>query len=158
MELSLEALDAQGRGQARVMLRVLSCFADGAPVPPMLIDPVSLSSAFEFSGAPDELRAPLAVGLIDSIECEPNEDRPSVQVHPLVAETVRQAGPALAESHAVAVKLLRAAAGGLDEANPKDWALWLTILPHLEALLRLDVSIGLPVISRGRRRECPRLC
>jgi tetratricopeptide (TPR) repeat protein len=140
-ELSLDALSAQGRGQARVMLRVLSCFADGAPVPPMLIDPVALSSAFEFSGAQDELRALLAVGLIDSTEHEPSEGRPSVQVHPLVAETVRyRAGAALAESHAVAVKLLRVAVGGLDETDPKDWALWLTILPHMEALLRLDVK------------------
>jgi tetratricopeptide (TPR) repeat protein len=137
-ELSLDVLSARGRGQARVMLRVLSCFADGVPVPPILLDPIALSSAYEFSGAQDELRALLAVGLIDSIE---HEDRPSVQVHPLVAETVRhRSGAALTESHAVAIKLLQAAVGGLDETNPGDWALWLSILPHMEALLRLDVK------------------
>ena len=37
-ELSLDALQAQGIGQARPLLRVLSCFASAVPVPPLLLD------------------------------------------------------------------------------------------------------------------------
>ena len=37
-ELSLDALQAQGIGQARLLLRVLSCFASAVPVPPLLLD------------------------------------------------------------------------------------------------------------------------
>ena len=37
-ELSLDALAAHGIGQARTLLRVLSCFASGVPVPPLLLD------------------------------------------------------------------------------------------------------------------------
>ena len=37
-ELSLDALEAQGTGQARPLLRVLSCFASAVPVPALLLD------------------------------------------------------------------------------------------------------------------------
>jgi hypothetical protein len=70
-------------------------------------------------------------------------------VHPLVAETIRyQAAGALAEGFSVAADLLAAAVGGLDEADPGDRVGWLVLLPHLGALLGLEVAVPAAVLAR----------
>lgn len=140
-ELSLDALAAQGRGQASALLRVLSCFADGVPIQPELLDLAVLNRVCGGRpGAEDGLSGLLAVGLIDTLDPGQRAGRPPVVVHPLVTETIRhQAADALAESFAVAVELL-ATASRLNQAGHRDREGWLTLLPHMRALLGLAVT------------------
>ena len=66
-KLSLDALAAQGREQAGVLLQVLSCFAGGVRVPPSLLNPAVLSRLCGGSADVDDgLSGLLAVGLIES--------------------------------------------------------------------------------------------
>jgi len=148
-ELSLDALAAQGRGQARELLRVLSCFAAAVPVPPVLLDPGVLSDCCGGEGRVEEgLSGLLSVGLIETRDPGGEAGRPLVVVHPLVAQTIRyQAADALADSFAVAVDLLATAAGHLDYEDPRDQARWLALLPHLRALLGLEVAASAAVLE-----------
>jgi tetratricopeptide (TPR) repeat protein len=141
-ELSLDALAAHGIGQARTLLRVLSCFASAVPVPPLLLNSHVLA---ELCGSvtkmEDGLSGLLSVGLIDTLfnsEAGP----PSVKVHPLVAQTIRyRAAAALPELLGVAVKLLDAAADKLNHDDPQYAADWVALVPHLRALQLLDVRL-----------------
>jgi tetratricopeptide (TPR) repeat protein len=134
-ELSLDALAAPGKDQARPLLRLLSCFASSVPVPPQVLDRARLATAYHGARAvEDGLAGLLAVGLI-SIPGMPAGHDPGVKVHPLVAQTVRyRAGDDLTSYLAEAVRLLAAAMGGLSPDNPKQAADWVNLLPHLQAL------------------------
>ena len=140
-ELSLDSLAAHGIRQARTLLRVLSCFASGVPVPPLLLDTGMLA---ELCGSvakmEDGLFGLLSVGLIDTL---PNEaGPPSLKVHPLVAQTIRyRAAAALPELLGVAVNLLDAAARKLNHDDPQHAADWVALVPHLRALQFLDVRL-----------------
>jgi tetratricopeptide (TPR) repeat protein len=135
-ELSLAALAAQGKPQARGLLQVLSCFAAADPIPPLLLDLGLLGKRMGGQRAvEDGLEGLLSFQLITTRAGEPGKTRPLVQVHPLVAETVRhQAGQALADSYCTAVDLLREAVTRLGVQVPKDQPKWLALLPHLQAL------------------------
>ena len=148
-ELSLDALAAQGLGQVRALLRVVSCFADGVPVPPVLLGLVVLGRCCGGQAeAEDGLSGLLAVGLIETLDPGPRGWRRPVLVHPLVAETIRlQAADALAESFAVAVDLLGAATRCLNEQDLRDQPVWIALLPHLRALLDLNVAASAAVLA-----------
>lgn len=89
-ELSLDALAAQGRGQARAVMRVVSCFAAAVPVPQLLLDAGVLARRCGGPAHVEEgLSGLLAVGLIETRDPGQAGDRPPVVVHPLVAETIR---------------------------------------------------------------------
>ena len=148
-ELSLDALAAQGRWQARALLRMLSCFAAGVPVPPVLLDPAMLGGVYGGrAGTEDGLSGLLAVGLIDTLGLGQKGARPQVVVHPLVAETIRhQTADTLADSFAAAADVLGAAISRLDYEDPRDRAGWLALLPHLRALLGLQAAAPPEVLA-----------
>ena len=165
-ELSLAALEAQGAGQARPLLRVLSCFASPEPVPALLLDREVLAGMCgTVIRVEDGLSGLFSVGLIDTVN--PAAGAPSdVKVHRLVAETIRyQAGEELLASLEEAVKLLAAATSRLDERDPQHANRWLAVLPHLQALQLFEVqlpaeaeaslaqaagSVSLALVSGGR--------
>jgi len=146
-ELSLDALEAQGKGQARWLLRMLSCFASTVPVPPLLLDYDRLAVMFgSISAVEDGLSGLLSVGLISSLDASGSSVHgasagrtPGVKVHPLVAQTIRyQAGDALTGSFIKAVELLAAAIGQREVDDIAHCDDWLALLPHLQALLLAD--------------------
>jgi tetratricopeptide (TPR) repeat protein len=139
-ELSLTGLTAQGRGQARPLLRLLSCFAPATPIPAGLLEPEVLGRRYGgLAGVEDGLSGLLATGLIE-VRASAGGGPPSVLVHPLVAETTRQrAGSSLGTSFAQAAELLNAAAGHLADDDSADRDGWLSMLPHLEFVLSLKV-------------------
>ena len=139
-ELSLDGLEAQGRGQARPLLRLLSCFASAVLVPPLLLGREALAGMCgSMAAAEDGLSGLLSVGLIDAVRSPQAGVLPSVKVHPLVAQTIRyRAGDALPRSLEAAVQLLDAAVGKLGYDDPRDAADWLTLVPHLRALQLSD--------------------
>jgi tetratricopeptide (TPR) repeat protein len=142
-ELSLDALEAQGRGQARQLLRVLSCFDSTAPIPPLLRDHGVLAEMCGTTAAAENGMSGLwSVGLIDTVDAG-DGGKPEVKVHPLVAETVRyQAGQELLTSLEEAVKLLAAAVGRLDEQVSRHADRWVAVLPHLQALQLSEVRLS----------------
>jgi len=135
-ELSLDALAAQGKGQARPLLRVLSCLASTVPVPPLLLDREVLAQMCGSIAAVEEgLSGLLSVGLIDTPQTSSTGGPPGVKVHPLVAQTIRYlAGDALVSSLNAAVKLLTGATDRLDVVDPQHAADWQALLPHLQVL------------------------
>jgi hypothetical protein len=135
-ELSLDALQAQGIGQGRLLLRVLSCFASAVPVPPLLLDRAVLAEMCGgMTGAEDGLAGLSSVGLISAAGAPQPGAGADVKVHPLVAQTIRyRAGAALPEALQAAVRLLGAAAGKLKHDDPRRAADWLLLVPHLRAL------------------------
>jgi hypothetical protein len=70
-ELSLDALQAQGIGQARLLLRVLSCFASAVPVPLLLDRDVLTQMCGSTAGAEDGLSGLSSVGLISTVGFSP---------------------------------------------------------------------------------------
>lgn len=142
-ELSLSALAAQGMPQARGLLQVLSCFAAAEPVPPLLLDLGLMAQRMGGRAAvEDGLAGLLSAGLIATRSGGPKKARPLVQVHPLVAETVRyQAGESLADSYCIAVALFREAVTRLGVQSPQDQPRWLALLPHLQALAERQIAV-----------------
>lgn len=136
LELSLQGLEAHGQGQARLLLQVLSCFAAMIPVPPPLLDRAVLTRLCGSQEAVEEgLSGLLSAGLIETVN-DHDADSPSVLVHPLVAETTRyQAGANLPGALAIAAELVTAASDHASPDYPHDVARWLTLVPHLRALL-----------------------
>jgi tetratricopeptide (TPR) repeat protein len=141
-ELSLDALAVQGRDQARPLLELLSCFASGVPVPPLLLDRTQLAIAYRSVGAvEDGLAGLLAVGLISTSDASADQN-PGLKVHPLVAETIRyRAGSALAGPPAEAIRLLVIGIGRLSPDIPQHAPDWIAILPHLQALQQVRLQL-----------------
>ncbi len=155
-DLSLDALAAEGRPQARPLLLVLSCFAPATPIPAWLLqlpplaellaDP-TVSPAGKDNGAERRgLRAGLQglsrTGLIEIAAGGSPAGLNAVTVHPVVADAnrIRLAASADAEHAAVpgtAVALLEAATAGLDPARPGDWPTWRLLRPHVNAAIDL---------------------
>jgi tetratricopeptide (TPR) repeat protein len=156
-DMSLDALAAEGRAQARPLLMLLSCYAPATPVPAALLqaellagllspgDPVSRSGPeIPGDGPQRRLREGLqglsTVGLIDITRGGSEDGGRAVTVHPVVADANRSsllsaARADLAPVSQAAVRLLESAAGQLETARAADWAVWLQIVPHLAALL-----------------------
>jgi tetratricopeptide (TPR) repeat protein len=142
-ELSLDALQAQGIGQARLLLRVLSCFASAVPVPPLLLDrDVLAQMCGSTAGAEDGLSGLSSVGLISRVLSPQAGVLAGLKVHPLVAQTIRyRAGDALPKSLEAAVRLLSAATGKLKYDDPGQASDWLLLVPHLRMLLSSDARL-----------------
>ena len=136
-EVSLDALAAAGRPQARSLMRVLSCLAPAVLIPPGMLDLAVLGQICEGGedGAVDGLAALASVGLIAVVPGSAST-RPAVSVHPLVTETSRLhlAGEELARAGGAAVAMIAAAAAGLRHDRPGDWPYWLQLVPHLNAV------------------------
>ena len=155
-DLSLDALAAEGRPQARPLLLVLSCFAPATPIPAWLLQlpplaellaDLTISGAETDNGAERRgLRAGLQglsrTGLIEIAAGGSPAGLNAVTVHPVVADAnrIRLAASADAEHAAVprtVVALLEAAAAGLDPARPGDWPTWRLLMPHVNAAIDL---------------------
>jgi tetratricopeptide (TPR) repeat protein len=138
-EMSLLALEAHGRQQARPLMRILACFADVSPIPMAVLDQPILD---EILGAPGSAAEGLSglqeTGLIETVEGGAQATA-TITVHPLVAETIRhRAGGNLPDAAAVAARLVIQAATGLSRTQ---FMRWLALVPHLRAVL----ASGLPL-------------
>jgi CRP-like cAMP-binding protein/tetratricopeptide (TPR) repeat protein len=162
-DLSLDALAAEGRPQARPLLLVLSCFAPATPIPAWLLQLPPLAdllagqgSAGQGSGAEQRgLRAGLqglsSTGLIDIASSGSPAGVHAVTVHPVVADAnrIRLAASAAAERTAVqeaAVALLEAATTDLDPARPGDWPAWRRLRAHMNAVIDLLADVLDPAL------------
>ncbi|HMI27237.1 MAG TPA: tetratricopeptide repeat protein, partial [Streptosporangiaceae bacterium] len=153
-DLSLDALAAEGRPQARPLLLVLSCFAPATAIPAWLLQLPPLTDllagpghAGQDNGAERrELRAGLQglsrTGLIDISATGSPAGVHAVTVHPVVADAnrIRLAASADAERAAVlqtVVALFEAATAGLDPVRPGDWLTWRRLRAHMNAAIDL---------------------
>jgi CRP-like cAMP-binding protein/tetratricopeptide (TPR) repeat protein len=155
-DLSLDALAAEGRPQARALLLVLSCFAPATPIPAWLLRLKPLASLLlhqaDRSAHDDEdaewhvLREGLQglshIGLVEISNGSGPAGVNAVTVHPVVADANRSrlATIAAAERTGVqsaAVAQLEAAAAGLDPTRPGDWPAWRLLVPHLNSVIDL---------------------
>jgi tetratricopeptide (TPR) repeat protein len=136
-ELSLGALDRKGIGDARPLLRILSCFAAASPVPYRVLQGIGHSDALASDSLSDTLSALVAVGLLETRASFADENRTDVLVHPLVAETQRARFNSEDRRIALegAVNGLGEAVALLDRANPVEWPIWLQLQPHMNVLL-----------------------
>jgi len=155
-DLSLDALAAGGRPQARQVLSLLSCYAPATPIPVTLLQADMLGAllgetqpegtetmAGVAGSAHRRLREGLdglaAAGLINLADQGAAAGGWAITVHPVVADVNRsrlltsgQVGLDLV--CASAVRLL-AASGGRSSRRPVDWQGWRLVAPHLAALL-----------------------
>ena len=154
-DLSLDALAAEGRPQARPLLLVLSCFAPATPIPAWLLQLPPLAELL--AGQPgadadnhgaerrrlrDGLQGLSRTGLIEISASGSPAGVNAVTVHPMVADAnrIRLTTGADAEYAAVqgtAVALLEAGTAGLDPARPGDWPTWRLLRPHVNAAIDL---------------------
>ncbi|WP_205797180.1 tetratricopeptide repeat protein [Micromonospora sp. CMU55-4] len=144
-EISLDALERQGRVRARALLRVLSFLGPGSVVPVPMLDPSVLSEAGLLPDG-DEGRAEMAaglaglraVGLVDGAPVGVDDSGDGLMVHPLVAEVCRWRAardgqrPTLI---AAAASLVAATSARLNPADPADWKGWQVLAPHARVVL-----------------------
>ena len=153
-DLSLDALAAEGRPQARPLLLVLSCFAPATPIPSWLLQLPPLAELLagpghagqdngaERRGLRDGLQGLSRTGLIDISATGSPAGVHAVTVHPVVADAnrIRLAASADAERAAVqetVVALFEAATAGLDPVRPGDWLTWRRLRAHMNAAIDL---------------------
>ena len=152
-DLSLDALAAEGRPQARLLLFVLSCFAPATPIPASLLRPAPLADLLqnETGGSSKDdgwsrLRSCMQglshTGLIEISSGGGPAGVHAITVHPVVADANRSRLATIAATERTmvqnaAVALLEAAAGGLDPSRPGDWPAWRLLVPHLDAVIDL---------------------
>jgi len=167
-DLSLDALAAAGRPQARPLLFLLSCYAPATPIPAALLRQEPLANLMrsrqspaadstDIDAEPDwllrvGLRDLATVGLIDLVSGTDPARTWAVTVHPVVADANRSrllttASADLPAIGGVAAQLLRTASGQLDCAHPGDWPAWRGFVPHLLAVLEwLAASLDTDVL------------
>ncbi len=149
-ELSLDALDRQGVGQARALLRLLSCYAPALPIPLDLLDAGRLGDllgpAEGQAGEPPAMRLEVglrglsSLGLIEASSLP--GDATAIVVHPVIAASNRvylvhprppDPDPFLVRRVAVALLTRSVEALGVD--RPAEWPRWELLVPHVQALL-----------------------
>ncbi|MEU5787398.1 tetratricopeptide repeat protein [Micromonospora purpureochromogenes] len=159
-EISLDALERQGRVRARTVLRVLSFLAAGSVVPVSMLDLRVLGSAGLLSGGDEgrvELAAALAglraVGLVESAPAG-TTGGDGVLVHPLVAEVSRVHADRDGRRRAflaAAARLVVAGDRRLHPADPGDREAWRLLAPHAVALrdvaAQLDADLCAEVVG-----------
>ncbi|MGV9313627.1 tetratricopeptide repeat protein [Streptomyces sp. NPDC003691] len=148
-EISLDALHRRGDPAARPLLRLLSCYQPGVPVPRELLDTRSPALAALAGTEPAVERA--LRGLVDTglLTTGPAPDGTTGLItHPVVADISRlHLGPPPdpgaphgdgddTRIPAAAADLLVAALGGLRMDQPADWPRYRGLTPHLSALHR----------------------
>jgi tetratricopeptide (TPR) repeat protein len=155
-DLSLQALTAGGRAQARQLLLLLSCYAPATPIAVTLLQPGLLAGMLAPPGqdpagtaqdmAPGWQRrlrdagldGLATLGLIDIVTSQ-SGDR-AVAVHPVVADVNRSRllSPGRTDVPAIggaALGLLQAAVEELDSRRQADWLAWRPLVPHVTAVL-----------------------
>ena len=170
-DLSLDALAAEGRPQARPLLLVLSCLAPAAPIPAWLLylQPLQalLAGSADLPGGPadshdagrprgvrDGLQGLSYTGLIEVSGGGGPAGVNAVTLHPVVADANRARLAAMAAADRAAVQetaaaLLEAAVAALDPARPDDWVAWRLLVPHLNAAIDLlAADLDPPMLAR----------
>ncbi|WP_329011330.1 FxSxx-COOH system tetratricopeptide repeat protein [Micromonospora rifamycinica] len=151
-EISLDALQRQGRTRARTLLRVLSFLAPGSVVPVSMLDPAVLSAAALLPDG-DEGRAEMAaglaglraVGLVDGTPTGLAGSGDGLTVHPLVAEVCRWRATREGQRSSLttaAAGLVVAARARLDLTDPARWGAWQLLAPHARAALDTITEIS----------------
>ncbi|MEV4093679.1 tetratricopeptide repeat protein [Streptosporangium saharense] len=137
-ESSLDILGDQGVGQARPILRILSCFAGAVPIPMWFLSIDVLTSICDDRQAVLQGLDVLAkVGLVDVHDTK-GKGSVSLTVHPLVAEANRLylgQGEESGTVVSVSIDLISVATESLDPENPEHLTRWLEILPHITSSL-----------------------
>ena len=161
-DLSLDALTAEGRPQARALLLLLSCYAPATPIPVALLQGEDLSGLLAVARGPspegtspegaaatslslwsqvrEGLQGLSAVGLAGSDSGFTNSGARAVTLHPVVVDVNRSrllSGPEtdLHQVSQAAVALLHSYSQKLDTTLAADWPAWNHIVPHLSAVL-----------------------
>jgi tetratricopeptide (TPR) repeat protein len=144
-ELSLDDLARSGLPHARAVLRLLSCFAPGIPIPVDLLEATDLTGllAGESGSRMDTrleqaLRGLERLGLVDTVA-----GQRTVLVHRVIADVNRahlsETGPdEAAVVWRTAARAVEAAVLGLEWRRQGDWPRFLELTPHVRALF--DVS------------------
>jgi tetratricopeptide (TPR) repeat protein len=153
-ELSLNALDADDRPQARTLLFMLSCYAPATPIPVGVLRPELLADVLGTGAdSPGEagdgiktsrrirwgMRGLADAGFIGITTTGPGGEE-AVTVHQVIADVNRvrmltMDPGALRTASAAAVRLLDAVCGELDHELPSHWPGWKGLAPHVLALL-----------------------
>ena len=159
-DLSLDALAAEGRPQARPLLLVLSCFAPATPIPAWLLQLKPLADlltrhadwAASWPSRDDQdagrrvvrdgLQGLSNIGLIEISDSGGPAGLNAVTVHRVVADANRSRLDTIeaaerAGVQGTAVAQLEAATDGLDATRPGDWPAWRLLVPHLNAVIDL---------------------
>jgi predicted ATPase len=152
-EISLDELARHSTTDARILLRLLSSFAAGLPIPLDVLDPEQISAllsvGMDASADPLDmrldraLRALARLGLIDVLH---RAGQQMLIVHPLIADTNRAhmvAPPEAINSRRIqrtAVALLAAAIGAIQWNRPSDWLRLRQLIPHLQSLRRFATA------------------
>jgi tetratricopeptide (TPR) repeat protein len=157
-EISLDALARNGVSQARPLLRLLSCYDPGTPIPFRLLTPKLLRGLFGADGeagralteedAEHRLEEGLhqlrLLGLIDVRPiCDSGPPDRGVLIHPVIADTNRvhlaDGADRAVDARLVrrtAIELVVCAIGRLDPDVSADWPMYLRLGPHLHALFQ----------------------
>jgi CRP-like cAMP-binding protein/tetratricopeptide (TPR) repeat protein len=152
-DLSLDALSADGRPQARPLLLVLSCFAPATPIPAWLLHLPPLVNLLAGSASPvdqdaarrivdDGLQGLAFTGLIEVSGGGRAAGRHAISVHPVVADVNRSRLSTMTDADRAAVQdtavaQLEEAARRLDVASPGSWPAWRLLTAHVSAAIDL---------------------
>jgi tetratricopeptide (TPR) repeat protein len=158
-EISLDALARAGVAHARPLLRLLSCYASGTPIPLELFSPqllVCLLAQGDGAGKPlagwdaehrlehglHQLKLLCLIGVRDTQSFGgADSNRCGVVVHPVIAdasrahlldETTEDVNAAMVRQ--AAIRLVVDAIGRLDFSRSADWSNFVMLGPHLHAL------------------------
>ena len=160
-DLSLDALAAEGRPQARPLLLVLSCFAPATPIPAWLLQLPPLQDLADRAGGSgdgserrglrDGLQGLARTGLIDIAGNDGRAGANAVTVHPVVADANRirlaaSAGDERGVVQETVVALLEAATAGLNPGRPDVWPTWRRLRAHMNAVIDLLADDLDPVV------------
>lgn len=157
-ELSLTLLERRGLVHARAILRLLSCFSAGTPLPHTLINANLIASAPVWPESVEAhtikrcLQGLRSVGLLEVA----NElEGPTYQLHPLVAEVSRYPLTTDPEEYrdlwATACLMLLEATPN-SAKDPTLWPAWRLLAPHWQCLIEilpagLDVELITAVVT-----------
>lgn len=149
-EVSVTALEAHGESRARRLLRYLSMFSFGQPIPVSLVRWELLHGTGLLTGDRDDahdIQFRALSGLRRFGLVEPHSDSGAIVLHPLVAEVSLLHLPNEDEDPALllttAATALRAECDRRDPGEPDDWPVWQLLVPHATALVdRLPIAGG----------------
>ena len=163
-ELSLEALESRGLGDARVLLGILSCLSN-APIPyVLLLDPGVLAASRLFSAEASAdrprltrrrlwilLQAMAGLGLIDLLTGDARDDPAAdmLMLHPVPRALYRR-HPVVCASEdyfSLLVTLLKHATRDAYPSDPVSWSRWRALAPHCHSALDLLREWQLPALG-----------
>lgn len=149
-EISLNDLNRKGVPQARLLLRLLSCYASPTPIPRHLLRPEAMremllsscrtDAQHELEQGLQELKHLSLIGF-EQADDESRMRQRGIVVHPVIADTNRKHLRAdddpmvdAARVRCLAVDLLVGQIDDLDDERPADWSAFYLYGPHLHAL------------------------